>query len=133
VAGPDKPGRPERRRRAFLTSVSYERFLRAFLIGDPEKLAHLSGRLMAATARTRRDLSQSRRLGGFLKCSLTTAAYPSADARPLSGTIPALDTLEPPATTVLLSAEEAKAQLREIVEGFFLRHFGGHSRSPRRL
>jgi hypothetical protein len=29
--------------------------------------------------------------------------------------------LEPPPTTVPLSAEEAKARLREIVEGFFFR------------
>jgi hypothetical protein len=35
---------------------------------------------------------------------------------------PALDTLEPPPTaTALLSAEEAKERLREIVEGFFTR------------
>jgi hypothetical protein len=31
-----------------------------------------------------------------------------------------LDTLEPP-TPVLFSAEQAKARLREIVEGFFFR------------
>ena len=32
-----------------------------------------------------------------------------------------MDTLEPTPTTVLLSAEQAKAQLREIVESFFFR------------
>ena len=32
-----------------------------------------------------------------------------------------MDTLEPPPSTVLLSAEEAKERLREIVEGFFFR------------
>ena len=32
-----------------------------------------------------------------------------------------MDTLEPPPTSVLLSAEEAKDRLREIVEGFFFR------------
>jgi hypothetical protein len=36
-----------------------------------------------------------------------------------------LDTLEPPPTTVLLSAEEAKARLREFVEGFFFRRLRG--------
>jgi hypothetical protein len=35
-----------------------------------------------------------------------------------------LDTLEPP-PTVLLSAEEATARLREIVEGFFFRRLKG--------
>jgi hypothetical protein len=34
---------------------------------------------------------------------------------------PALDTLEPPPSAALLSAEEAKERLREIVEGFFFR------------
>jgi hypothetical protein len=34
---------------------------------------------------------------------------------------PALDTLEPPPSTALLAAEEAKERLREIVEGFFSR------------
>ena len=32
-----------------------------------------------------------------------------------------MDTLEPPPSTDLLSAEEAKERLREIVEGFFFR------------
>ena len=36
-----------------------------------------------------------------------------------------MDTLEPPPTPVLLSAEEAKARLREIVEGFFFRRLKG--------
>jgi hypothetical protein len=39
-----------------------------------------------------------------------------------------LDTLEPPPTTVLLSAEEAKTRLREIVEGFFFRRLKGEDR-----
>ena len=38
---------------------------------------------------------------------------------------PALDTLEPPPSTALLSAEEAKERLREIVEGFFFRRLRG--------
>jgi hypothetical protein len=36
-----------------------------------------------------------------------------------------LDTQEPPPTTDPLSAEEAKARLREIVEGFFFRRLKG--------
>jgi hypothetical protein len=35
--------------------------------------------------------------------------------------LPALGTLEPPPSAALLSAEEAKERLREIVEGFFFR------------
>lgn len=37
----------------------------------------------------------------------------------------ALGILEPPPTTVLLSAEQDKARLREIVEGFFFRWLKG--------
>jgi hypothetical protein len=45
-----------------------------------------------------------------------------------------LDTLEPPPTTVLLSAEEAKERLRKIVEGFFFRRLKGEDgRHIRRL
>ena len=32
-----------------------------------------------------------------------------------------MDTLDPPPSTALLSAEEAKERLRDIVEGFFFR------------
>ena len=51
-----------------------------------------------------------------------TAIKPDPFANSLSRT--ALDTLEP-APTVLLSAEEAKDRLREIVEGFFFRPLKG--------
>jgi hypothetical protein len=36
-----------------------------------------------------------------------------------------LDTLEPPPSTTLLSAQEAKDRLRDIVEGFFFRRLRG--------
>ena len=36
-----------------------------------------------------------------------------------------MDTLEPPPTSVLLSADQAKARLREIIEGFFFRRLKG--------
>jgi hypothetical protein len=42
---------------------------------------------------------------------------PFGNSRPRT----ALGTLEPPSTTVLLSAEQDKARLRKIVEGFFFR------------
>ena len=46
---------------------------------------------------------------------------------------PALDTLEPPLSAALLSAEEAKARLREIVEGFFFRGLKGEDTVLRNL
>jgi hypothetical protein len=46
---------------------------------------------------------------------------------------PALDTLEPPPTaTALLTAEEAKERLREIVDRFFFRHRDGQGQWPAR-
>src|SRR5690242_2669803 len=45
---------------------------------------------------------------------------------------PALDILEPPPSTALLSAEDAKAQLREIVEGFFFRRRNEQGMPPGR-
>ena len=56
------------------------------------------------------------------RCRLRAApwrASPTLSANSRPGA--ALDTLEPPPTSVLLSAEEAKDRLREIVEGFFFR------------
>ena len=56
----------------------------------------------------------------------------SANSRPRA----ALDTLEPSPITVVLSAEKAKARLREIVEGFFFRRLrsedGKAHRAPAR-
>jgi hypothetical protein len=43
-----------------------------------------------------------------------------------------LDTLEPPPSTGLLSAEEAKERLREIVDRFFFRHRDGQGQRPAR-
>jgi hypothetical protein len=74
------------------------------------------------------------------KRPLTRIAYPRvwvpASPRPLANESPtpfppthdphaALDTLEPTSTPVLLSAEKAKARLREIIEGFFFRRLKG--------
>src|SRR5262249_46700306 len=46
--------------------------------------------------------------------------------------LPALDTLEPNPIPVLLSAEDAKARLREVVEGFFFRRRDEEGRLPAR-
>ena len=43
-----------------------------------------------------------------------------------------MDTLEPPTTTVLFSAEQARARLREIVEGFFFRRPDSRGQVPAR-
>jgi hypothetical protein len=53
-------------------------------------------------------------------------------ATPCLGPLAALDTLELPRTTGLLSAEEAKDRLREIVEGFFYRRRNEQARPPAR-
>ena len=45
---------------------------------------------------------------------------------------PVLDTLPPNPGPALLSAEEAKEQLRQIVEGFFFRHRVGQGQRPER-
>ena len=44
----------------------------------------------------------------------------------------ALDTLEPIPSAVLLSAQEAKDRLREIIEGFFFRCRDGEGQPPAR-
>jgi Effector Associated Constant Component 1 len=43
-----------------------------------------------------------------------------------------LDTFEPPPSTALLSAEDAKARLRDIVEGFFFRRRNEQGQPPGR-
>ena len=44
-----------------------------------------------------------------------------------------MDTLEPSPSTALLSAGEAKKELREIVEGFFFRRLKGEDTVLRNL
>jgi len=43
-----------------------------------------------------------------------------------------LDTLEPRPSITLLSAEQAKERLREIIEGFFFRHRYSQGQAPAR-
>jgi hypothetical protein len=69
---------------------------------------------------------------GLPACPTPMASGRAILAPPLLPLAP-LDTLEPPPSTALLPAEEAKRRLREIVEGFFFRRLKGEDTLLRNL